>query len=123
MIDDHFTGGDEGYDASFVCTYLDEENELWSDVNLRDEPDTDLSRWAGDFQIEFAKTLLKAAKSTHRREMLVDSYSAVQDLVNQEYEELETHFDQLGVDWTAGGAGGTPRAKVSMTTGSVQSLL
>ncbi len=116
-LDDHLASGDTSEPSSLTCLYLDPDNPLWSEEYDRDQPD-DMEAWGEEFQVQFAKTVLRSSTSTDRRRMLTEAYPAVQQIVADETAKLIERFAEVGVDWSGGEARGTPRAKVSMEVGN-----
>jgi carboxyl-terminal processing protease len=68
-----------------------------------------------DYQIRFARDLLRRAPAPDRARLLEAARSFVAERKNEEQDRLEKRLQQLGVDWVEGSAAGTPRAVVTMT--------
>ena len=121
-LDDHFLGGREGDPPRFTCLHLDPDYYLWDDDFSRDE-EKDMSAWADDFQIQFAKTIVAESSSTDRKRMLAESFPAIQQMISDADSDLIAHLDGFDVDWRLDQVQGTPRARVSMEVGSENGLL
>ncbi len=126
-LDDHFDGGEAGEGTGYAYQYLDPDYTLWTDKDYRDEPDDDKARWASDFQVQFAKTVVTSSSAPDRKRMLAESFPAVQQLMAEQNERMVARFDELGVDWAARPAewvaAGTPRATIEMEVGSASGVL
>jgi carboxyl-terminal processing protease len=68
-----------------------------------------------DYQITFARDLLGRAPFAERARLLEAAKGLVQERKGQEEERLRKRFSALGIDWSAGGAAGTPKATVTVT--------
>jgi carboxyl-terminal processing protease len=121
-LDDHFVGGQEGDPPRFTCLHLSPRYYLWDDDYTRDE-EPDMSNWADDFQIQFARTIVAESSSTDRKRMLAESFPAVQQMIADADAALVAHLEGFEVDWRLDQAQGTPRARVSMEVGSESGLL
>jgi carboxyl-terminal processing protease len=94
------------------------------DVELTPEQEEDEESEANpdelveDYQIRFAKELLRRATSPDRTRMMESAKALVAERKAQEEDRLEKRLRELGVDWSSGPAGaaaGTPRAVVTVT--------
>ena len=126
-LDDHFDGGEQGEGTGYSYQYLDPDYELWTENDYRDEPDDDKARWASDFQVQFAKTIVTQSTAPDRKRMLAESFPAVQRLMADQNEKLVERFGDVGVDWSAGpvegGEKGTPRASIEASVDSPTGVL
>jgi len=126
-LDDHFDGGVKGEGTGYSYQYLDADYELWTENDYRDEPDDDKERWAADFQIQFAKTIVSRSTAPDRKRMLAESFPAVQELMAEQNEQLVARFAEVGVDWSAapveGGGSGTARATIEARVDSPSGVL
>ena len=121
-LDDHFLGGQEGDPPRFTCLHLDPDYYLWDEDFSRDE-EKDMSAWADDFQIQFAKTIVAESSSTDRKRMLAEAFPAIQQMISDADAELIEHLEDFEVNWQLDQVQGTPRSRVSMEVGSENGLL
>ncbi|HET8541783.1 MAG TPA: MXAN_5808 family serine peptidase [Anaeromyxobacter sp.] len=87
-----------------------------------EEADADPDRFVEDYQIRFARELLKRAPFADRARMLEGAKGFVAERHAQEEARLEARLKELGVDWTQAAAQGTPRAAVTVTPAASRDL-
>ena len=121
-LDDHFDGGEEEEATNYACLHLDSDYYLWDEDYSRDDQ-PQMEDWAEDFQVQFAKTIVVNSSTPHRKQMLAESFPAIMEMMSEMDTELVDHMGTLGVDWTAGGAQGTPKARISMEIGHDSGVL
>lgn len=68
-----------------------------------------------DYQIQFARDLLARAPFNERAKLLEAAKGLVQERKVQEAERLRKRVADLGIDWSGGSVGGTPKAIVTVT--------
>ncbi|HET7823839.1 MAG TPA: MXAN_5808 family serine peptidase [Anaeromyxobacter sp.] len=88
--------------------------ELTPEQQEDEEADADPDRFVEDYQIRFARDLLRRAPYADRARLLEGAKAFVAERKAQEEARLEARFKDLGVDWASGPAQGTPRAAVSV---------
>ncbi|ABS28095.1 carboxyl-terminal protease [Anaeromyxobacter sp. Fw109-5] len=82
-----------------------------------EEAEADPDRLVEDYQIRFARELLKRAPQPARARLMESAKALVAERQAQEDERLEKRLRELGVDWTAEAPAGrgTPRPVVTLT--------
>ena len=89
--------------------------ELTPEQQEDEEADADPDRFVEDYQVRFARELLRRAPHPDRARLLEAARAFVAERRAQEEARLESRFKELGVDWSTAAAQGTPRATVSVT--------
>lgn len=89
--------------------------ELTPEQQEDEDTDADPDRFVEDYQIRFARELLKRAPHADRARLLLAAKALVAERHAQEEARLDARFKALGVDWSKGTAQGTPRATVTVT--------
>jgi len=79
-----------------------------------DEADANPDELVEDYQIRFAKDLLVRAPYPDRARQLEAAKGLVAERHVEEQERLRQRLTQLGVDWSVGAEGGTPRPVVTI---------
>jgi carboxyl-terminal processing protease len=92
----------------------DAEPEFTPEQQEDEEADANPDEVVEDFQLRFARELLTRAPSHERAKLLEVAKALVGEKREQEAKRLQEKLGALGVDWTAGPAGGTPRATVTV---------
>jgi carboxyl-terminal processing protease len=89
-----------------------------------EESDANPDEFVEDYQIRFARDLLRRAPLADRPRMLEQAKGFVAERAAQEEDRLEKRLKDLGVDWSEGHASnaGTPRAAVTVTPASGKEL-
>jgi carboxyl-terminal processing protease len=80
-----------------------------------EEADADPDKFVEDYQIRFARELVKRAPFADRARMLEGAKAFVAERKVEEEARLEARLKDLGVDWARAQAQGTPRAGVTIT--------
>jgi carboxyl-terminal processing protease len=89
--------------------------ELTPEQQEDEEADADPDRFVEDYQIRFARELLRRAPYPDRARLLEGAKALVAERHAQEEARLEARLRELGVDWADGPAQGTPRAAVTLS--------
>jgi carboxyl-terminal processing protease len=79
-----------------------------------DEAEANPDEVVEDYQIRFARELLARAGSPQRAKLLDGARALVAEKRAEEQARLAQKLGALGVDWSSGPAGGTPRANVTV---------
>jgi carboxyl-terminal processing protease len=96
--------------------------ELTPEQQEDEEADADPDRFVEDYQIRFARELLRRAPFADRGRLFEAARGFVAERHAQEEARLESRFREMGVDWAAGTSQGTPRAAVSLTPPAARDL-
>jgi carboxyl-terminal processing protease len=80
-----------------------------------EEAEADPDRFVEDYQIRFARELLKRAPYADRARMLEGAKALVAQRHQEEEARLAKKLGELGVDWSGGPVSGAPRAAVQVT--------
>ena len=80
-----------------------------------EESDANPDEFVPDYQVRFARDLLRFAPAPDRTHLLEAAKAFVAERAEQEEGRLEKRLKDLGVDWAAGAGPGTPRAVVTVT--------
>jgi carboxyl-terminal processing protease len=100
-----------------------EETALTPEQVEDEEIDANPDEFVEDYQIGFAKELLKRSPNAYKRSKLIDgARTLVAERKTQEEQRLEQRLRELGVDWTGGATAGNPRALVSVTPAANKEL-
>jgi len=89
--------------------------ELTPEQQEDEDAEADPDRFVEDYQVRFARDLLKRAPSADRRNMLEGAKAFVAQRHEEEEARLAKRLGELGVDWQNGQVTGTPRAAVTIT--------
>jgi carboxyl-terminal processing protease len=89
--------------------------ELTPEQQEDEETDADPDKFVEDYQIRFARDLLRRAPHPDRARLLEAAKGFVAERRAQEEARLDARFAELGVDWSTGPRQGTPRAVVTIT--------
>jgi carboxyl-terminal processing protease len=90
--------------------------ELTPEQQEDEEADADPDRFVEDYQIRFARELLKRSPHADRARLLEGAKALVAERQAEEESRLAARFKELGVDWSDGAAAaGTPRAEVTVS--------
>lgn len=89
--------------------------ELTPEQQEDEEADADPDRFVEDYQIRFARELLKRAPHADRARLLEGAKALVAQRRSEEEARLAKRLGELGVDWSDGRVTGTPRAAVSIS--------
>jgi carboxyl-terminal processing protease len=89
--------------------------ELTPEQQEEEETDANPDEFVEDYQIRFARDLLARAPFPDRPRLLEAAKAFVAERKAEEGKRLEQKFRELGVDWSAGPAAGTPKAVVTVT--------
>jgi carboxyl-terminal processing protease len=91
--------------------------ELTPEQQEDEEADADPDRFVEDYQIRFARELLKRAPHGDRARLLEGAKALVAERHAEEESRLAARFKELGVDWNDGAQArpGTPRAEVTIS--------
>jgi carboxyl-terminal processing protease len=92
-----------------------DEPELSPEQIEDDEADANPDELVEDYQIRFAKDLLARAPHPDRARQLEAARDLVGERRAEEQARLQQRLAQLGVDWAAGPAAGTPRPLVTVS--------
>jgi carboxyl-terminal processing protease len=96
--------------------------ELTPEQEEEEESEANPDEFVEDTQIRFARDLLVRAPHADRRRLLEAARALVNERQAEEEKRLSERLGQLGVDWNAGPAHGTPRAHVTVTPDSGRDL-
>ncbi len=88
--------------------------ELTPEQQEDEDAEADPDRFVEDYQIRFARELLKRAPYADRGRMLEGAKALVAQRHVDEEARLAKRFGELGVDWANGQVHGTPRAAVTV---------
>jgi carboxyl-terminal processing protease len=88
--------------------------ELTPEQQEDEDAEADPDRFVEDYQIRFAREVLKRAPNADRRKMLEGAKAVVAQRHGDEEARLAKRLGELGVDWQDGQVGGSPRAVVSI---------
>lgn len=102
-----------GDKKSHLLADPDEENPA-AEEEEPEQSDDDGVDAKNDFLIEFARDFLAQVKGPRRREMLQGAKSFLEKVRAAEDRKLAQALEKLGVDWSAGAAGGAP-AQLQLT--------
>ncbi len=80
-----------------------------------EEAGADPNRFVEDYQIRFAREILKRAPHPDRARLFVAAKALVGERRAEEQARLAKRLGELGVDWSDGRVQGTPKAAVSIT--------
>ncbi len=94
--------------------------ELTPEQQEDEDADADPDRFVEDYQIRFARELLKRAPHADRGRLLDAAKVLVAERRAQEEARLDARFKELALDWSDGPAQGTPRAAVSVSPPSAR---
>ncbi len=89
--------------------------ELTPEQQEDEEAEADPDRFVEDYQVRFARELLKRAPYADRARMLEGAKALVAQRHEEEEARIAKRFGELGVDWVNGHVSGTPRAAVTVT--------
>jgi len=89
--------------------------ELTPEQQEDEETDADPDRFVEDYQVRFARELLRRAPYSDRARQLDAAKTFVAERHTEEEARLDARFKELGVDWADGPVQGTPRAGVTIT--------
>jgi carboxyl-terminal processing protease len=89
--------------------------ELTPEQQEDEDADADPDKFVEDYQMRFARELLRRAPYADRARLLEGAKAFVAERRAQEEARLETRFKELGLDWAGGPVQGIPRAAVSVT--------
>jgi carboxyl-terminal processing protease len=89
--------------------------ELTPEQQEDEEADADPDRFVEDYQIRFARELLRRAPHSDRARLLEAAKAFVAERRAHEEARLDARFKELAVDWSDGPVQGTPRAAVTVT--------
>ncbi len=88
--------------------------ELTPEQQEDEEAEADPDRFVEDYQIRFARELLKRAPYADRMKMLEGAKALVAQRHDEEEARVGKRFGELGVDWANGHVNGSPRAAVTV---------
>ena len=88
--------------------------ELTPEQQEDEAADADPDRFVEDYQIRFARELIKRAPFPDRARLLEGARAFVAERHDEEEARLARRLTDLGVDWSDGKVGGTPRASVTI---------
>lgn len=88
--------------------------ELTPEQQEDEEAEADPDKFVEDYQIRFARELLKRAPSADRQRELEGAKALVAQRHEQEEARLTKRLSELGVDWADGQVTGTPRGAVTV---------
>jgi len=88
--------------------------ELTPEQQEDEETDADPDRFVEDYQVRFARELLKRAPLPDRARLLDAAKALVTERHAQEEARLEARLKELGVDWAEAPIQGAPRAAVTL---------
>jgi len=88
--------------------------ELTPEQQEDEEAEADPDRFVEDYQIRFARELLKRAPYADRTKMLDGAKALVAQRHDEEEARIAKRFGELGVDWANGHVNGSPRAAVTV---------
>ncbi len=94
---------------------LDDNGESLPPELEEEEVDANPDELVEDYQIRFAKELLARAPYAERAPLLEAARQLVAERRVEEESRLQARLAQLGVDWSAGAATGSPRAVVTVS--------
>jgi len=94
--------------------------ELTPEQQEDEDTDADPDRFVEDYQVRFARELIRRAPHADRARLLQAAKVLVDERHAQEEARLDARFKDLGVDWANGGVQGTPRAAVTVTPASAK---
>jgi carboxyl-terminal processing protease len=89
--------------------------ELTPEQQEDEEAEADPDRFVEDYQVRFARELLKRAPYADRARMLEGARALVSQRHQDEEARIGKRLGELGVDWSNGQVTGTPRAAVSIS--------
>jgi carboxyl-terminal processing protease len=89
--------------------------ELTPEQQEDEEADADPDRFVEDYQLRFARDLLRRAPYADRARQLEAAKAFVAERQAEEAARLEARFKELAVDWSDGPVTGTPRAAVTVS--------
>jgi carboxyl-terminal processing protease len=101
----------QGEDASSPHAGMELTPEQQEDEDAEADPD----RFVEDYQIRFARELLKRAPYTDRARQLEGAKALVAQRQQDEEARLAKRLGELGVDWSDGQVTGTPRPAITVT--------
>ncbi len=96
--------------------------ELTPEQQEDEEAEADPDKFVEDYQIRFARELLKRAPYADRTRLLEGAKTLVAQRHQDEETRLAKRFGELGVDWSNGQPSGTPRAVVTVSPPSGRDL-
>jgi carboxyl-terminal processing protease len=91
------------------------ELELTPEQQEDDDAEANPDEVVEDYQIRFAREVLVRATAPQRGKLLETARTLVSERKGEEASRLGQKLAALGVDWSSGPAGGTPRAHVTVT--------
>jgi carboxyl-terminal processing protease len=80
-----------------------------------EEADANPDEFIADYQVKFARDLLRRAPLAKRTKLLDAAKAFVNERKEEEEGRAERRLKEFGVDWAEGTAAGTPRAVVTVT--------
>jgi carboxyl-terminal processing protease len=89
--------------------------ELTPEQQEDEDAEADPDKFVEDYQVRFARELLKKAPYADRTKMLEGAKGLVAQRHEQEEARLAKRLGELGVDWTNGQVTGTPKGVVTLT--------
>jgi carboxyl-terminal processing protease len=89
--------------------------ELTPEQQEDEDAEADPDRFVEDYQVRFARELLKRAPYADRPRMLEGAKALVAQRRQEEETRLSKRFAELGVDWANGHVAGTPKGTVTVT--------
>jgi carboxyl-terminal processing protease len=88
--------------------------ELTPEQQEDEDAEADPDKFVEDYQIRFARELLKTTPSADRTRLLEGARALVAQRHEQEESRLAKRLAELGVDWTNGPVNGTPKGVVTV---------
>ena len=88
--------------------------ELTPEQQEDEDAEADPDRFVEDYQIRFAREVLKRAPNADRRKMLEGAKAVVAQRHEDEEARIAKRFGELGVDWQDGQVSGSPKAAITI---------
>ncbi len=101
--------------ASAAAVQAHGDLELTPEQQEDEEADADPDKFVEDYQIRFAREVLKRAPYADRARLLEGAKTFVAERKVEEEARLEAKLKEVGIDWSQAQAQGTPRAAVTIT--------
>ncbi|WP_242396159.1 MXAN_5808 family serine peptidase [Anaeromyxobacter oryzisoli] len=108
-------------DAAAVSPHGDDE-QLTPEQIEDEQSDANPDEFVADYQIRFARDLIRRAPFAKRSRLLEAAKSFVAERKQDEGRRVERRLKELGVDWAEGPSHGTPRAVVTVTPAATREI-
>ncbi|BDG02733.1 MXAN_5808 family serine peptidase [Anaeromyxobacter oryzae] len=102
-------------DAAAAASPHGDDDQLTPEQVEDEESDANPDEFVADYQVKFARDLLRRAPLAKRSKLLEAAKGFVNERKEEEEQRAEKRLKEFGVDWAEGPANGAPRAVVTVT--------